>query len=105
MAGTFRVRLRGVPDVRKPDAGRLGACRCSCSTTSHAPAECAAAFAAWQGFDSPLRGGAPPRTCLEGGHALWWRVEAADRQAALALLPPYVAHRTHAIPVRDVHIP
>ena len=71
----------------------------------HAPAECAAAFAAWQGFDSPLRAAAAASTCLAGGHALWWRVEATDRQAALALLPPYVAHRTDAIAVRDVQIP
>jgi hypothetical protein len=71
----------------------------------HAPAECAAASAAWLGFDSPLRGGAATSTCLEGDHALWWRVEASTRQAALALLPPYVAVRTEAIHVRDVRIP
>ena len=47
----------------------------------HAPAECAAAFAAW------------------------WRVEAADAQEALELLPPYVAHRTDVLDVRDVEIP
>jgi hypothetical protein len=71
----------------------------------HAPAECAAAFAAWQGFDSPLRRHSAASTCLVGGHALWWRVDAADRHAALALLPPYVAHRTDAIHVRDIEIP
>ena len=71
----------------------------------HSPAECAAAFAAWLGFDSPLRGGAAASTCLEGGHALWWQVQAADRHAALALLPSYLAHRTHVIPVHDVVIP
>jgi hypothetical protein len=71
----------------------------------HAPGECAAAFAAWLGFDSPLRGEAAASTCLQGGHALWWRVEAADRQVALALLPPYIAARTEAIQVRDVPIP
>jgi hypothetical protein len=71
----------------------------------HSPGECAAAFAAWQGFDSPLRGRPAASTCLEGGHAVWWRVEASNRQAALAVLPPYVANRTHVIPVRDVQIP
>jgi hypothetical protein len=71
----------------------------------HAPAECAAAFAAWQGFDSPLRRHPAASTCLDGGHALWWRVQAADRQAALALLPPFVAYRSDAIAVRDVQIP
>jgi hypothetical protein len=71
----------------------------------HRPAECAAAFAAWQGFDSPLRRHRAASTCLEGGHGLWWRVEALDRQAALALLPPYVSGRTHVIAVREVRIP
>ena len=71
----------------------------------HAPGECRAAFAAWKGFDSPLRHGLAPSTCLAGGHAVWWRVEAPNPQAALALLPPYVAHRTAAIAVRDVLIP
>jgi hypothetical protein len=71
----------------------------------HAPAECAASFAAWQGFDSPLRRHPAASTCLEGGHAVWWRVEASDRQAALELLPPYVAGRTQPIAVREVRIP
>jgi hypothetical protein len=71
----------------------------------HTARECAAAFAAWQGFDSPLRRHWVPSTCLEGGHAVWWRVEAPDPQTALAFLPPYVAHRTDAIAVRDIQIP
>jgi len=71
----------------------------------HEPHECAAAFAAWQGFASPLRRGAVASTCLAGGHTLLWRVEAADAPAALALLPPYVADRTVAVEVRDVRIP
>jgi hypothetical protein len=32
-------------------------------------------------------------------------VEAASREAALALLPPYVARRTDAIALREVQIP
>jgi hypothetical protein len=71
----------------------------------HAAHECEATFAAWQGFDSPLRHTPAASTCLTGGHGLWWRVEARDRAAALALLPRYVADRTEAIPVRDVEIP
>ena len=71
----------------------------------HAPAACDAAFAAWQGFASPLRRLSADCTCLAGGHELWWRVEAVDRLAALALLPDFVAHRTCAIPVRRVQIP
>jgi hypothetical protein len=71
----------------------------------HEPSDCAAAFAAWQGFDSPLRHRRAPSTCLAGGHDVWWRVEAPDVQAALALLPRYVAERTTATEVRDVEIP
>ena len=71
----------------------------------HAAAECAAAFAAWRGFDSPLRHHDAPSTCLAGGHAVWWQVEAHDHRAALALLPAFVASRTEAVAVRDVRIP
>ena len=71
----------------------------------HDPAECAAAFAAWTGFDSPLRQRHAASTCLSGGHAVWWRVQAENAAAALALLPRYVARRTVPIEVRDVEIP
>jgi hypothetical protein len=71
----------------------------------HAAAECRAAFAAWTGFDSPLRHQLAASTCLAGGHALWWRVAAADATAALELLPVYVRGRTRATPIRDVEIP
>ena len=67
--------------------------------------ECAAAFAAWQGFDSPLRHRSVASSCLAGGHGLWWRVEAADRRQALALLPRFVAERTSPIQIREVEIP
>jgi hypothetical protein len=71
----------------------------------HPPSDCAAAFAAWAGFDSPLRHRPAPSTCLSGGHAVWWRVHAPDAAAALALLPRYVARRTTPIEVREVEIP
>ncbi len=71
----------------------------------HAAAECAAAFAAWGGVDSPLRGRPVASTCLSGEHTLTWRVEASDAPAALGLLPAYVAERTQAVRVRDVRIP
>jgi hypothetical protein len=71
----------------------------------HAPSECAAAFAAWTGFDSPLRHRPAASTCLAGGHALWWRVQAADAAAALELLPRYLRTRTNITSVRDVEIP
>jgi len=71
----------------------------------HEPDECAAAFAAWQGFDSPLRHSLAPSTCLAGGHQIWWRVEAPDAGEALALVPRFVAERTDPIRVRDVEVP
>ena len=71
----------------------------------HDPDECAAAFAAWQGFDSPLRHRVVASTCLAGGHEIWWQVEAADHGKALALMPRYVAERTESIAVREVEIP
>ena len=72
---------------------------------SHEAAECEAAFAAWRGFDSPLRGSATASTCLSGGHRLWWRVEAADAEAALGQLPAYVASRTVAVRIREIALP
>ncbi|MET0800218.1 MAG: hypothetical protein ABWZ53_03500 [Actinomycetota bacterium] len=71
----------------------------------HTSAECAAAFASWAGFQSPLRHRRAASTCLAGGHALWWRVHAKDAAAALAMLPLFVARRTVPIEVRDIEIP
>ena len=71
----------------------------------HEPHECEAAFAAWQGFDSPLRHAHVQSSCLEGGHGLWWRVQAPSRDRALALLPRFVAARTAVVQVREVEIP
>jgi hypothetical protein len=71
----------------------------------HQPDECRAAFAAWLGFDSPLRRRAVDSSCLTGGHALWWRVQASDGAAALAQLPRFVAERTTPIEIRAVPVP
>ncbi len=71
----------------------------------HDPAECAAVFAAWKGFDSPLRGRLTVASCRQGGHELWWTVDAGGEQSALAQLPPYVAARTEAIEVSKVAVP
>lgn len=71
----------------------------------HEPDECPAAFAAWNGFASPLRHHVAASTCLAGGHALWWTVDAPSPGAALALVPPYVRARTSATEVRAVTIP
>jgi hypothetical protein len=74
-------------------------------THKHEPAECEASFAAWHGFDSPLRGNPAPSTCLSGDHRIWWWVKAGDESEALAQLPDYVAERTEATRVRPVEIP
>jgi hypothetical protein len=71
----------------------------------HEPAECGPAFAAWKGFDSPLRHHQALGSCLQGGHAIWWDVQASDVHEALALLPPYVAARTTVAAVSQVAIP
>jgi hypothetical protein len=71
----------------------------------HAAHECAPAFAAWQGFESPLRHAPVPSTCLDGDHRLWWVVEAADVRRALSLLPRFVADRTRPVLVRQVEVP
>jgi hypothetical protein len=77
---------------------------------SHGPGECKVAFAAWRGFDSPLRHGLTPGSCAAGPgdaelHRIWWSVDAPDEQAAFAHLPPWVAERTVAERVSDVAIP
>ena len=71
----------------------------------HQAEECDAIFAAWHGFDSPLRGVSAPSTCLAGDHRIWWWVRANDEGGALAQLPEYVALRTDAVRVRAVAIP
>jgi hypothetical protein len=74
-------------------------------THHHAPGECASAFAAWKGFDSPLRHQATLASCLAGGHSTWWQVVAPDAAAALAQLPPFVARRTAAEQASEFLIP
>ena len=71
----------------------------------HEPRECGVAFAAFKGHNSPLRHTRTMASCLTGNHDIWWDVEAISHQAALALLPPYVAQRTTATEIRQVTIP
>ncbi|MBL7497111.1 hypothetical protein I6A84_26615 [Frankia sp. CNm7] len=73
----------------------------------HDATECRFVFAAWHGFDSPLRRGRALATCAAGGdeHLMFWTVEAADSPAALAFLPAYVARRTEAVRVTEVFVP
>ena len=70
----------------------------------HEPHECGVAFAAFRGFESPLRHKATLASCRSGGHSIWWTVEATSEGNALALLPFYVAERTTATPVSEVQI-
>jgi hypothetical protein len=71
----------------------------------HQAGECRFAFAAWRGFQSPLRRRPARGTCHVGGHSLWWEVDAADEGAALEQLPPYVAERTQVHELREVDLP
>ena len=72
---------------------------------THAPAECGAVFAAFNAFDSPLRGQPTTSSCHYGGHRIWWEVEAPTEDEALGRLPHYVAKRTAASRVRSIDIP
>ena len=71
----------------------------------HEARECRVAFAAWAGFPSPLRHRPALGTCAQGGHSLWWTVEADSEHAALAQLPEYVAERTDVVQIDEVPIP
>ena len=71
----------------------------------HRAADCRTAYAAWKGFDSPLRSRSAQASCATGGHRMFWIVQADSADQALALLPPYLAERSEPIEVRDVRIP
>ena len=71
----------------------------------HDPHECGVAFASFRGHASPLRRQAALASCLSGGHAIWWTVEAAVPEEALAQLPFFVAERATATRVDEVDIP
>jgi hypothetical protein len=71
----------------------------------HEPEECGVVFASFRGHRSPLRRQPTLASCRSGGHAIWWTVEAATAQDALALLPFYVAERTTVASVSEVQIP
>jgi hypothetical protein len=83
----------------------LDAWPCTCSSTVTSPMSVAVAFAAWKGFDSPLRQRAVLCSCRSGGHRLWFVVPAATAGGARLQLPPYVAARTAAIDIGEVTIP
>lgn len=71
----------------------------------HDPRECGVVFASFRGHQTPLRHKVTVASCRSGGHAIWWKVDAASEEDALALLPPYVAERTTVTCVSEVEIP
>ena len=72
----------------------------------HPADECPYAFAAWRGFDSPLRHRLALSSCMQGGHSLWWVVDAdTEQDGARAELPECVSLRSEVIRVRSVPIP
>jgi hypothetical protein len=71
----------------------------------HDAEECGVAFASFKGHPSPLRHKATIASCRSGGHAIWWLVDAASPEDALALLPFFVAERSTAVEVSEVTIP
>lgn len=71
----------------------------------HRPDECAVVFASFKGHESPLRHRPTVSSCRAGGHTIWWTVDAATREEALAQLPSYVAERTTVTAVTEVEIP
>ncbi len=70
----------------------------------HRREECAAAFAAWSGFASPLRHRPTIGSCRFGGHEIWWELEARSAEEALGTLPDYVAARTTVTQVTELEI-
>ena len=71
----------------------------------HESRDCGVVFAAFRGYESPLRHRPALASCASGGHAIWWTVEAAGEELALTVLPPFVAARTTATEVNEVEIP
>ena len=72
---------------------------------AHSARECGVVFAAFKAFDSPLRHRLTMASCDFGTHRIWWDVEAATADDALARLPGYVAARTTAIRVGELRTP
>jgi hypothetical protein len=93
------------PDVAERARGDSADMPCFLIQHHHEAAECGAVFASFKGHETPLRRHATLASCCFGGHAIWWRVEAASAAEALALLPTYVAARATATRVGSVQIP
>ena len=72
---------------------------------THEPSECAAVFASFQGFVTPLRKRTAAASCDHGGHDIWWFVDAESAARALELVPAYVAKRAAVTRIERVLIP
>jgi hypothetical protein len=71
----------------------------------HAADECGVVFSSFKGHESPFRHQLTLSSCRSGDLEVWWTVDAASEQAALRLLPRYVAERTTVTSVSQVEIP
>ena len=71
----------------------------------HSSKECAAAYAAWKGFDGMLRGHPTASSCRWGDHQIWWDLDADNGAEALRRLPRYVSDRAVAVRIGEVVIP
>ena len=71
----------------------------------HDAHECPAVYAAWKGFDSPLRGLIATSSCKWGDHQIWWDLDVVDEAEAIAYLPRYIAERSVALRIGEVVIP
>ena len=86
----------------EPLCGKLDSCPVTSSSTATSPRECGVVFAAFKGYESPLRHRPTLASCRSGGHAIWWTVEAETEADALRLLPYDVAERTTVSRVSEV---
>ena len=103
---TLRVRDQGgAPMNQERGRGTLSPMPRFLLHHRHEPHECGVAFASFRGHASPLRHQAALASCAFGGHAIWWEVEAAGPDEALGLLPYFLAERSTATRVDEVHIP
>lgn len=77
----------------------------------HPSGDCAVAYSAWKGFESPLRRAPTLGTCNSepvgpaAEHLLIWTVDADSETGALAMLPDWLAERTEVRRVAEVPIP
>ena len=89
----------------RPRRGRVGACPATCFTTTTSRISAVSSSPPSVASRARFAIRAALASCNSGGHSIWWTVESASEENALALLPFYVAERTTAVPVSEVQIP